>query len=305
MADDRLPGQGITVSSNLDWKNETHDREQVGPVGYPTHVAGAEQLAWDRSDWVGAYDEVARTDVVLPLCGPIFPTRPYDATLAPDTLYGDRRVRTLPGERAADVAAIDKAASAWLRARCDEDLSVVDVRREVTAPNGVESMWQYPLVKADRVAYLGEQRIRVVSHSYTVERRTGVRITWSVGRGVCWRDGVKYKGIAETYKGRLAQATQAKRAERSASKATRGKAVDPWSTATSQLKRTVENAGAEVAQSAITLESVLRTSATGATVTLAPGLTVTVHAATVDSDGRSFPIREFARRAALQGVTID
>lgn len=269
----------------------------IGPDSYPTHTAGSEQLDAMRGDWVGAYDQQPVTGAVTALYGPVFPTRPYDVTLTGIAPNGadvpTLRLRTLPGERVSDLTAIDKAASAWLRARCEEDLSVVDVRREVTAPNGVESMWQYPLVKADRVAYLGEQRVKVRSHRYQVDHATGSLITWAIGRGYRFVGHRVERDIPETARARFVAKRTATRAE------TR-------KTPFQQSKRTMyRNLTADVLTRADTLENVLRTSATGATITLAPGLTVTVHAATVDHQGKSWPIREWSRRAALAGHAID
>lgn len=94
-----------------------------------------------------------------------------------------------------------------------------------------------------------------------------------------------------------------RRAERAAIGASPkgGRAVSPWAMSDRSLPRAVASRG--VAAQVATLESILRTSTDGATVTFGDVVvTITGPAQVVDHNGRAYPVREWARRAALAGI---
>jgi hypothetical protein len=72
-------------------------------------------------------------------------------------------------------------------------------------------------------------------------------------------------------------------------------------------ERSLYRATQAVAAEVTTLESILRTSAHDVPLELSDGTTVTVchdMASVIDSHDRHLPIREYARRAALAGLSI-
>jgi hypothetical protein len=97
---------------------------------------------------------------------------------------------------------------------------------------------------------------------------------------------------------------EAREAEGATSK--RGPSVTPWGMSERSLPRAVAVKG--LRDHVAALEAILRTSADGAAVTLSDGVTVTIEggAQLVDQrSGAAYPVREWCRRAALAGVTID
>lgn len=115
-------------------------------------------------------------------------------------------------------------------------------------------------------------------------------VTWSAGRQSTARK----------------QARQARRAERAAVGAPAskpGRAVGPWAVSVKNLARTVERRG--LVEQASTLEAVARTASRHAVIEFSDGTTVTVEGnAEVMANGRAYPVREWARRAALAGQTL-
>lgn len=82
---------------------------------------------------------------------------------------------------------------------------------------------------------------------------------------------------------------------------TRGTARTPWTLSARSLPRAAER----VAPVVTALESILRTAAIGATLTLGTVTVTVLDGATVTYGDRTYPVREWARRAALAGVTPD
>lgn len=182
---------------------------------------------------------------------------------------------------------------------------------------------RYALPRACRYGAIGklpgsEERTRVVTFTAdgvpmtTHEALTELRTTLAKASDGSRRGWVGFRPYvfvpAPRKAGRKAtarrKADRAARAERNAAtraesgNGSRGPAVTPWARSTRSLAAAVATAGAsDVVTYA---ESILRTSADGASVTLGP-CTVVVHlqAEVVDHGGRAYPIREWCRRAAL------
>lgn len=295
--------------------------EHYGPSAYPTEVAGAEQYDHRVKDadvlLLSGYVPDAVTQVATPICGPIAVSLPNDAIL-----FGSERRTHLRGmasdkyahrggQDAADLD-LEQAANALLSFHYG-DAMTLDVMREVTRPDGVTSGWD-SVAKADRVAHRGKARYQLRSHRYA---RVSAFIVAGDGtctdhRGVTYVLGqplrfVGHKAIHGTTTTLQSAARKATRQSvRGKATGTRGKAVSAIDAGASTIRRVWKTADATMVATAEQIESILRTAGTGATVSIDASHVVTVHAATVDAaDGRTFTIREYARRAALNGASID
>lgn len=290
-------------------------------IHYPTEVAGAEQLDHRVKDAdtlaASGYCEQARTTPVLPVCGPIAPGkdvgtiltgsrgRTHHSALARDK-YAHRG-----GQDAADLD-LEQAANAILAMRFG-DAMTLDVMREVTRPDGVTSGWD-SVVKADRAAHRGKARYQVRSHRYAGHGAfivagdgtcTDARaITYVLGTDLRFVGWKAVRGTAD--KLRKADAKRVRQTARVGATGTRGKAVTSMEAGASTVRRLWKNADAPVIAAAEAIETILRYTATGATVAIDASHVVTVYESTVTgADGRAFTMREYARRAALAGATID
>lgn len=126
----------------------------------------------------------------------------------------------------------------------------------------------------------------------------GTRRGWRGHRAVTWQAAPR-QSSARTL------ARQAARAARATAGATaaRGPAVGPWSASTHNLARVVRTRGLEAAVTA--LEAALRAANDHSLVTFADGTQVTISGpGEVLAGDRAYGVREYARRAALAGVTV-
>lgn len=184
-------------------------------------------------------------------------------------------------------------------------------------------------VKPDRVAYRGQVRYRrprpckyhaegiartawMVAADGTVmppavEYRTDVN-----GAGYGWQGHRRIViGTRAIARGKVARKARVRTEQATGARvATRGKAVSWWSMSERSLPRWWTKATDTQQATAATLESVLRTSAHDARVELCDGHAVIIDAgcSMVRRDepaSRFMPIREYSRRAALAGITID
>lgn len=299
--------------------------DHLGPDSYPRETAGAEQLDHRVRPITDDVDSEGRV-VRLGLESTGYATWLADDRNEPGTpLYGpsthqaDHRAILVPQMLSAQ-SELERMADHWLAWQTGDAMRL-EVMVERTRANGVDSMWDR-IVKADRVAWRGKARFRPISHRYST-RDTGPFVVDTLG--VCVRPsllvtevvgrGYRFIGHA-TEHGDVKVTRRASRVERVksdrartvranvAATGKRGKLTTAWQTTERNLRKLIA-ADQTAAEQAVSLESILRTTTTGATLTLSDGHTVTVHASTVDHDGRTFPIREWARRAAMSRVTID
>lgn len=288
-----------------------------GPNGYPSEVAGCEQLdrrvkGWDELVAQGWHEQVV-TVPVLPVSGPVAVRMGRDGREAgwSGRTLCDGRFAHKGGQDAADMD-LEMAANALLAFHYG-DAMTLDVMREVTRPDGVTSGWD-SVVKADRAAHRGKARYQVRSHRYggngcfTVDgsgQVTDTRaITYVLGQPLRFVGLVAVRGTKQDHQERAR--TQARQAQRVGSLGKRGKAVTSMDAGASTIRRVWGKADQTQVATAEQIEAILRTSTTGSTVSLDASHQVTVHESTIiDADGRSFTIREYARRAALAGCAID
>lgn len=176
--------------------------------------------------------------------------------------------------------------------------------------------------RPDRVAFRGVQRVRIPRpcryETTTTDRTaTGIdgqtelqtRLTWAYycqcgapKRDACLCPVRGWTGHRFTVFPRTIRGTRAvKRSARPVGTGTRGPIAgnSPWTLS----ERSLARAAARVADIAADLESIVRTTADGTTITFVDGTTVRViGAAQVHTRDRAFPVREWSRRAALSGT---
>lgn len=185
-------------------------------------------------------------------------------------------------------------------------------------------------VKPDRVAFRGKVRyrgpspVRYHAHAtyegaFIVDAEGVVTVpactyrTDAVGRGYGWqghRRIVVERVERKARKARRAAASDAVKVERAARGATggRGRVVSWWSMSARSLPRRWALATTEQVDTASMVEAIVLTSMTDTPIELAPGHAVIFDGATVRRDdpaSRSMSVREYARRAALSGLTLD
>lgn len=127
------------------------------------------------------------------------------------------------------------------------------------------------------------------------------RVGWRGHRRIAWTVRPRTRGAGANAK--RAAAKVARAAKGATGK--RGKAVGPWSLSARSLPRVMARADQAVRDQAEALEAMLRTAAESASLTFSDGTVVTVLAGgdVTRPDGAATGVRDWARRAALAGVT--
>jgi len=128
-----------------------------------------------------------------------------------------------------------------------------------------------------------------------------VRKAWRGHRSILVRLSSRRSASETTRKARRAQSVATDNV------AKRGPARDPWNLSPRSIPARLK-ATTGATELALRLESVLRTSAYGSTLSLSDGTTVSltdVSLSTVQYRDVAYPVRELSRRAALAGLTVE
>jgi hypothetical protein len=279
---DYLPARGITTRKHT-------ARPTVGQVGAALQ------------EWADEYADLPAMTPAATLAASVDPMGAHRASLA-----------------------IEHAATRFLAAH-GEHLPRPDVwsRRHhahVTRPDVVafKGLPRYELPQPCRYGRTGahaavetRRAVRLVGLSDTPEWQTvdvAEYLTTLPGEGLTRQAWRGHRRITLTLRGKTrGAAEQATRAAAKAARAmvtgagARGPAVDPFDRSAATLAAACK--ARNLSHVVTTLESIVRTSTDGATLTFGP-VTVTVMGAAqvITAQGRAYPVREWARRAALAGI---
>jgi hypothetical protein len=152
-----------------------------------------------------------------------------------------------------------------------------------------------------------EWRTWQVVELLTMTHREATKWNRNTGEGTAftyrgWRGHRAIEWETTPRKSRKRAAAKVKRAQAGAV-GKRGPAVGPWSLAPRSLPAAVASRG--VAEQVVAIEALLRSASPLDLIAIgAVSVSVTGPAEVIDASGRAYPIREWARRAALSGVAI-